>query len=108
MRSFQTPHHRLGGVLTAVAPTVSTHEFIRSFEHNVIWSIATVKGIRIHLINVYAPDSSKTKEEKDKVLKWTEFISALNSQSQRSRVSANRRGLHQGTPGTRKYADQAQ
>ena len=74
MRSFQTPHHRLGGVLTAVAPTVSTHEFIRSFEQNVIWSIATVKVIRIHLINVYAPDSSKTKEEKDKVLKWTEFI----------------------------------
>ena len=97
MRSFQTPHHRLGGVLTAVAPTVSTHEFIRSFEKNVIWSIPTVKGSRIHLINVHALDSSNTKEEKDKVLNGQSSLSAAkNSQSQRSRVSANSRGLQQG------------
>ena len=74
MRSFQTPHYRIGGFLTTVAPTVSTHEFIGSFEHNLMWSIAQKRGIRIHLVNVCAPDSSKTKEERDKFFRWTEFI----------------------------------
>ena len=37
-------------------------------------TITKVKCIRIHLINIYVPDKAKTNEEKDKVLKLTEFI----------------------------------
>ena len=74
IRFYQTEPCRKGGVLSGVSSKVSKHEFIRSFMQNAIWSIAIVKGVRVHMLNVYVPDASKPKEEKDRLFKWVNHM----------------------------------
>ena len=74
-RSFQTPHFRRGGVWSGTTSSFQKHNFIRSFKSNASWSIGTIRGVRIHFINLYIPcntDSSAT--DRKKIFEWSIFV----------------------------------
>lgn len=74
MRSFQTPPEHKGGVWTGASTNIGKYELVRHLNGNVTWTIATTKGIRLHIITVYAPDRSKPKADRDTVLDWVDHI----------------------------------